>query len=152
MYYAGIAETIGINVKVLTPEQIKEIWPLCNTDGVIGAIQHVDDGYIQPADPHTGAGQGRSRQRCPPFTEIPAVNAIEQDAEGLWHITTDKGEITAEHVISCTGSFARKTGEMVGLNIPVIPVEHQFIVTEPHPEILKRHEQGLPEMGVLRGC
>jgi dimethylglycine dehydrogenase len=53
-------------------------------------------------------------------------------------------------VVSATGSFARQTGAMVGLDVPVIPVEHQFIVTEPHPEIVRRHEQDLPEMGVLR--
>ena len=53
-------------------------------------------------------------------------------------------------MVSATGNFARQTGAMVGLDIPVIPVEHQYIVTEPHPEIVQRHEQGLPEMGVLR--
>ena len=50
MYYAGVAETIGVKVNILTPEQVKEIWPLCETDGILGAIQHPDDGYIQPAD------------------------------------------------------------------------------------------------------
>mgnify|MGYP000064679608 CR=1 FL=1 len=49
-YYAGVARTIGVDVNFLTAEQVKEIWPLCNTDGVIGAIQHPEDGYIQPAD------------------------------------------------------------------------------------------------------
>ena len=63
---------------------------------------------------------------------------------------TDKGDITCEHIVSCTGNFARKTGRMVGLDVPVIPVEHQFIVTEPHPEVVARRKQGLPEMGVLR--
>ena len=48
--YSGVAKTIGVDVKFLTPEQVKEIWPLCNTEGLIGAIQHPEDGYIQPAD------------------------------------------------------------------------------------------------------
>jgi dimethylglycine dehydrogenase len=65
-------------------------------------------------------------------------------------VTTDKGEITCEHIVSATGNFARKTGKMVGLNIPVIPVEHQYIVTEAHPDIKARHADGAPEMGVLR--
>ena len=52
--------------------------------------------------------------------------------------------------MSCSGNFARQTGKMVGLEIPGIPVEHQYIVTEPHPEIQKRKKEGLPEMGVLR--
>jgi len=48
--YAGVAKTIGVNVKFLKPEQVKEIWPLCNIKGLVGAIQHPEDGYIQPAD------------------------------------------------------------------------------------------------------
>ncbi len=63
---------------------------------------------------------------------------------------TDKGDITCEHVVSATGNFARRTGAMVGLDVPVIPVEHQYIVTEAHPKIQERRQQGLPEMGVLR--
>jgi dimethylglycine dehydrogenase len=50
MYYKGVAETIGVKVNVLTPEQVQEIWPLCNIEGILGAIKHPDDGYIQPAD------------------------------------------------------------------------------------------------------
>ena len=48
--YAGVAETIGVQVEFLTPPQVKEIWPLCNIEGVVGAIRHPEDGYIQPAD------------------------------------------------------------------------------------------------------
>ena len=48
--YAGVAETIGVKVNFLTPQEVKEIWPLCDPTGLIGAIQHPDDGYIQPAD------------------------------------------------------------------------------------------------------
>jgi dimethylglycine dehydrogenase len=65
-------------------------------------------------------------------------------------VRTDKGDITCEHVVSASGNFARKTGAMVGLDVPVIPVEHQYIVTEPHPLIRERQAKGLPEMGVLR--
>src|SRR5215831_3560042 len=50
MYYAGVARTIGVDVKVLAPAGVKDVWPLCETDGLIGAIQHAQDGYIQPAD------------------------------------------------------------------------------------------------------
>ncbi len=149
MYYAGIAETIGVTVNVLTAEQVKEIWPLCETDGILGAIQHPDDGYIQPADLTQALAKG-ARDLGATIYRNTTVTAIEQQSDGLWKVTTDKGEITAEHIISCTGNFARKTGEMVGINIPVIPVEHQYIVTEPHPAIQERKAKGLPEMGVLR--
>lgn len=149
MYYAGVAETIGVKVNLLTPEQVKEIWPLCETDGILGAIQHPDDGYIQPADLTQALAKG-ARSRGAEIYRNTTVTAIAQRGDGKWVVTTDKGEIVAEHVISCSGNFARKTGAMVGLDVPVIPVEHQYIVTEPHPLIKERQAKGLPEMGVLR--
>lgn len=149
MYYAGIAETIGIKVNKLMPQQLKEIWPLCEIDGIIGAIQHPDDGYIQPADLTQALAKG-ARNRGAEIYRNTVVTAIEQLPSGEWLVKTDKGDITCEHVVSCSGNFARKTGAMVGLDIPVIPVEHQYIVTEPHPLIRERQAKGLPEMGVLR--
>ncbi|MBZ0259930.1 MAG: FAD-dependent oxidoreductase [Hyphomicrobiales bacterium] len=149
MYYAGIAETIGVKVNKLTPKQLKELWPLCEIDGVLGAIQHPDDGYIQPADLTQALAKG-ARSRGAEIYRNTTVTAIEQLPSGEWLVKTDKGNITCEHVVSCSGNFARKTGAMVGLDIPVIPVEHQYIVTEPSPLIKERQAKGLPEMGVLR--
>jgi len=149
MQYAGVADTIGIDVRRLTPEQVKEVWPMCNTEGLLGAIQHPEDGYIQPADLTQAMAKG-ARDRGATIHRNTTVQAINRTSSGEWEVVTDKGTITCEHVVSCTGNFARKTGAMVGLNIPVIPVEHQYIVTEAHPEIKARHADGLPEMGVLR--
>ena len=149
MQYAGVAETIGVEVNRLTPEQVKEAWPLCNTEGLLGAIQHPADGYIQPADLTQAMAKG-ARDRGATIYRNTTVQSIRRTESGEWEITTDKGVITCEHVVSCTGNFARKTGAMVGLDIPVIPVEHQYIVTEAHPEIKARHAAGEPEMGVLR--
>ena len=149
MYYAGIAETIGVKVNKLTPQQVKEIWPLCEMDGILGAIQHPDDGYIQPADLTQALAKG-ARSRGAEIYRNTTVMAIEQLPSGEWLVKTDQGDIRCEHVVSCSGNFARQTGAMVGLDIPVIPVEHQYIVTEPSPLIKERQAKGLPEMGVLR--
>lgn len=149
MQYAGVADTIGVNVKRLTPAQVKEVWPMCNTEGLLGAIQHPQDGYIQPADLTQALAKG-ARDRGATIHRNTTVQAINKTPSGEWEVVTDNGTITCEHVVSCTGNFARKTGAMVGLNIPVIPVEHQYIVTEAHPDIKARHADGLPEMGVLR--
>ena len=149
MYYAGVARTIGVDVNILTPDQVAEIWPLCNTDGILGAIQHPEDGYIQPADLTQAMARG-ARSRGAEIHRNTAVTGIERQPSGEWLVRTDKGDITCEHVVSATGNFARRTGAMVGLDVPVIPVEHQYIVTEAHPAIQERRRQGLPEMGVLR--
>src|SRR5215467_354823 len=148
MYYKGVADTIGVRVNVLTPAQLKDIWPLCETDGLIGAIQHPDDGYIQPADLTQALAKG-ARARGAEIFRGTTVVAIERNS-GQWLVKTDKGDIYCEHVISASGNFARRTGTMVGLDVPVIPVEHQYIVTEPHPAIVDRRRRGHPEMGVLR--
>ena len=149
LFYKGVAETIGIEVKVLTPAQVKEAWPLCEIDGIIGAIQHPADGYIQPADLTQALAKG-ARALGAKINRNTLVTAIERGPAGGWVVKTDKGDIACEHVVACTGNFARRTGAMVGLDIPVIPVEHQYIVTEPHPAIVERQRKGLPEMGVLR--
>ena len=148
-YYAGVAKTIGVDVNFLTPDKVKEIWPLAKTDDLIGAIQHPDDGYIQPADLTQALAKG-ARQLGATIYRYTTVTGITQKANGEWVVHTDKGDITCEHVVSASGNFARKTGAMVGLDVPVIPVEHQYIVTEAHPEIQARKAAGLPEMGVLR--
>jgi dimethylglycine dehydrogenase len=147
--YAGVAETIGVQVEFLTPPQVKEIWPLCNIEGVVGAIRHPEDGYIQPADVTQAMARGARAGGAEIYRQTRVV-AIERSASGEWLVRTDRGDITCEHVVSATGNFARRTGAMVGLDVPVIPVEHQYIVTEPHPAIVQRHQDGLPEMGVLR--
>ena len=147
--YAGVARTIGVDVDFLAPEQVKEIWPLCRIDGLVGAIRHPGDGYVQPADLTQALATG-ARNRGAEIHRNTTVTAITRTSGGEWCVHTDRGDITCQHVVSATGNFARRTGAMVGLDIPVIPVQHQYIVTEPHPEIQARHAAGLPEMGVLR--
>jgi dimethylglycine dehydrogenase len=148
-YYAGVAKTIGVEVNFLSPEQVAEVWPLCNIDGIIGAIQHPADGYIQPADLTQALAKG-ARQRGATIQRSTTVTGITQKSNGEWVVHTDQGDITCEHVVSATGNFARQTGRMVGLDIPVVPVEHQYLVTDQHPAIMERRAKGLPEMGVLR--
>ena len=116
----------------------------------MGAIQHPEDGYIQPNDLTQALAKGARALGAEIYRQT-AVIGLEQLPDDSWIVTTDKGEIKCDIVVSCSGNFVRQTGEMVGLDIPVIPVEHQYIVTEAHPKILERQKEGLPEMGVLRG-
>ena len=148
LQYKGVADTIGVNVEVLKPEQVKEIWPLCSTEGLIGAIRHPDDGYIQPADLTQALATGARNKGAQILINTEVLKIKNKD--NLWFVETNNGDFECEHIISCTGNFARETGKMVGLDIPVIPVEHQFIVMDQHPKIIERQKNNLPEMGVLR--
>jgi len=147
--YAATARTIGVDVQFLTPAEIKKLWPLCNIDGLVGGIFHPDDGYIQPADLTQAMAKGARGRGAKIYRNTPVLD-IERSASGDWLVKTPNGDIRCEHIISATGNYARQTGAMVGLDIPVIPVEHQYIVTEPHPEVVKRHQNGEPELAVLR--
>lgn len=147
--YAATAKTIGVNVEFLTPEEIKVLWPLCEVDNLVGAIYHPDDGYIQPADLTQAFAKGARAMGATIYRNTPVLD-IEQSLQGGWVIKTEKGEIVCDHVISASGNYARQTGKMIGLDLPVMPVEHQYIVTEPHPELQARRQSGAPEMPVLR--
>ena len=147
--YAATARTIGVNVQFLTPPEIAKLWPMCDIDGLVGAIYHPDDGYIQPADLTQALAKGARARGATIYRNTPVL-AIEQTSSGDWLLKTPNGDIACEHVISASGNYARQTGAMVGLDIPVIQVEHQYIVTEPHPELQKRRADGHPEMAVLR--
>ena len=147
--YAGVARTIGVQVDFLSPAEVVERWPLCNSEGLVGAIVHPEDGYIQPADLTQALAAG-ARARGAEIHRHTTVTGIEARRGGEWRVKSDRGDIDCEHVVSATGNFARGTGAMVGLEVPVIPVQHQYLVTEAHPEIQARHARGLPEMGVLR--
>ncbi len=149
LQYKGVADTIGVEVNVLSPKEIKDCWPLVSTENLIGAIQHPEDGYIQPADLTQAFAKG-ARDKGAKIEINTSVISIKRSPNDTWIVETDKGHIECEHVISCSGNFARKTGKMVGLDLPVIPVEHQYIVTEQHPLIKERKDKNLPELGVLR--
>ena len=138
----GVARTIGVKVNVLTPDEVKAIWPLCETDGLIGAIQHPDDGYIQPADLTQALRQGRAgaRRRDQPPHHRDGDRGATPPANG-WSGPT-RATSSASTSSPPPATSPARTGAMVGLDIPVIPVEHQYIVTEPHPAIDRAPEAG----------
>ena len=155
MKYCGTANTIGVPFQLISPAAVKELWPLVNLGGdadtpaVIGALYHPDDGHIAPAD-LTMALRKAARSAGAEINEQTEVTAAVQMPGGEWKLTTNKGEITAEHVVLCTGNYARQTGRMFGLNMPAIPVEHQYIVYDESPELKAYRQSGGRELAVLR--
>lgn len=147
--YCGTANTIGVPFELITPAQVKELWPHCETDGLVGALYHPHDGHVAPADVTMALAKGARTGGAEIYRQT-KVTGIEQLPSGEWKVKTDKGDITCEHVVTATGSWARQVGKMVGLDLPVIAVEHQYLVTEEIPELVERKRQGLPEMAVLR--
>ncbi|RJE81511.1 FAD-dependent oxidoreductase [Paracoccus sp. JM45] len=162
MLYSATAETVGIEHEFLTPAQIRDRWPLVHTDDLKGALFHPTDGYINPADVTQAMAKGARMAGCAIERKI-QVNAYAWTGSE-WIVTcermVEKGgnlissgetfEIRAEHVVTATGNHAQRTARLLGIRIPAIPVEHQFIVTEPDPALLKWRAEGNPEHPVLR--
>ena len=162
MLYASTAETVGVPYEFLTAAQIKDRWPLVRTEDLKGAIYHPTDGYINPADVTMAMAKG-ARQRGVIIERKWQVDAYEWTGSE-WRVTVTKmGErggnlvptdeqtvITAEHVVTATGNHAQRTAKLLGIKIPAIPVEHQFIVTEPDPALVEWRAAGNAEHPVLR--
>ena len=153
--YCGTANTIGVPFEVITPAQVKELWPLAeiggsaDTPAIVGALYHPDDGHIAPADLTMALRKG-ARSAGAEIYEQTEVLGFERTSSGEWKIRTNKGDITAEHIVCATGNYARQTGRMLGLNVPAIPVEHQYIVYDESPELKAYRQAGGRELAVLR--
>ncbi len=147
--YCGTANTIGVPFEIIGPKEIEALWPLCETQGLVGALYHPQDGHIAPVDVTQAMATGARNGGAEIYRNTP-VTGIEQKPGGEWLVKTEKGDIACEHVVAATGNYCRQTAAMVGLDIPVIPVQHQYIVTEPHPALEARRNEGLPELAVLR--
>ena len=161
MLYASTAETVGVPYEWMTPAQIKERWPLVRTEDLEGAIFHPTDGYINPADVTMAMAKG-ARQRGVTIERKWQVDGYEWKGDH-WEVTctkmADKGGnlvateeqvvVKAEHVVTATGNHAQRTAKLLGIKSPAIPVEHQFIVTEPDP-MLQEYRKNHGEHPVLR--
>jgi dimethylglycine dehydrogenase len=148
--YMDTFETQGIRAQMLSRAQVHELWPLLRADeAMLGALYNPDDGHIAPADV-TMAMAKAARDRGARIYQQTEVTSVARTASGEWKITTNKGEITCEHIVSATGNYARQTGAMFGLDLPAIPILHQYWITEAVPAIKARKAAGLPEMPILR--
>jgi dimethylglycine dehydrogenase len=160
--YSSVAETAGVHHEFLTPKEIKERWPLVRTEDLKGALFHPQDGYINPADVTQAMAKG-ARQHGVTIERKWQVDSYEWTGSE-WRVTLTKmGEkggnlvpteeqavVTAEHVVTATGNHAQRTARLLGIKIPAIPVEHQYIVTEPDPALVEYRKAGHPEHPVLR--
>lgn len=125
----GIGRFAGFDFEILTPGELKEVYPLAEVDDLIGAIYEPLDGYVDPSQATQAMAKG-ARNRGAEIYRHTKVIAIEQLPNREWLVTTDKGEITAEHIVNAAGTWCREIGDMMGVDLPVVPMLHQYIVTD----------------------
>jgi dimethylglycine dehydrogenase len=119
---------------LLSPDQAAEMVPIIDPTGLTGALFDPHEGNL---DPHgaTHAYAGAARKRGAEVIQHNRVLSITQRSDGEWLLETEQGLIEAEHVVNAGGLWARQVGRMVGIELPLIPMQHHFLVTEDVPEV-----------------
>jgi len=142
----GRARYLGLETELLTPKEAKKLLPLIEERYFVGAMLDAADGNLDPS----GTTHAYAKSARIGGAEIylqTRVTALERRAGGTWKVITDKGTIHAEHVVNCGGLWAREIGRMVGLELPVLAMEHMYLVTDEMPEVVefnRTHGHELP--------
>ncbi|MFL5872152.1 MAG: FAD-dependent oxidoreductase [Solirubrobacterales bacterium] len=138
---AGWAKTFGLPLELISAEEAKEMFPLMSTEGVLGAAWLPTDGYIDPAQLTYALADGARRGGCRIFTNT-RVSGIEVRDGRVRGVRTDRGDVEAEVVVDAGGMFAAEIARMAGVRVPLLPMSHQYLVTQPHEEVREARRGG----------
>ena len=127
---ATTAHSFGLDMQLLTPKEAQELWPLMTIDDVVGAAFLPTDGQANPSDITQSLAKG-ARMAGARIFEDTGVKSIEVENGRIKAVITDKGRIECEVVICCAGQWSRTLAASVGVNVPLVSVEHQYMITEP---------------------
>ena len=139
---ASMAKNSDLEVQVLTPDEVKEKYPLLNIDGVTGGVFLPKDGQADPANITQALAKGARKGGVAIHENVKVTGILKKDGR-VTGVTTDKGEIEAEYVVNCGGMWGREIGVMAGVATPLHACEHFYVVTEAIPDLT-------PNMPVLR--
>ncbi len=130
-----VFQTMGIeDVRLVEPDEIRARCPIIDTDGVLGGLWADREGYIDPsAVVHAYAKAARLRGAD--VVEHNRVLGLRPRADGTWDVVTEAGTIHAEHVVNAAGLWAKQVGRMAGVELPVSPMPHHYLVTETIPAL-----------------
>ena len=130
-----VFQTIGIeDCHLITPEEVKAKCPIMDTAGVLGGLWCDREGYVDTTGT-VHAYAGAAKKRGAKVIEHTKVEELQQRADGSWDLITDKGSVHAEHVVNAGGLWAKQVGRMVGLELPLSPLEHHYLLTDTIPEV-----------------
>ena len=127
---AGWAKTFGLPLELISAAEAQELFPPMSTDGVLGAAYLPTDGYVDPSQLTFALAAG-ARQRGAEIATNTRVTAIHVERGRVTGVATDKGEIEADVVVNAGGIFAQELGALAGVNVPIVPMAHEYLVTRP---------------------
>lgn len=131
----GVAANVGFRMQIISPEEIRRLNPFINTDGVLAGAWTLDDGHVDPAGVTMAMAKGAQKFGAT-IIRNNRVTDIKLLPNGEWEVFTEQGNIICEHVVNAGGSYAARIGSWSGLNLPITPMKHQYIVTEPIKEFM----------------
>ena len=127
---AGMARSFGMPMEILSPKEAWNLFPLINLEGVLGAVYTPTDGVIDPTGLTNAMATGAKNRGTRILTET-NVEKINLKNGRVDEVVTDRGTIKTEIVVNATGQWGGEVGKMVGLNLPVVPMAHLYIITKP---------------------
>ncbi|MFH1796805.1 MAG: FAD-dependent oxidoreductase [Pseudomonadota bacterium] len=125
---------LGLDLEEISAEEAHHLMPLLDPSQFVGAVRNSEDGHLDPSGV-THAYAKSARKLGAEVERFTKVEDIVRRADGMWRVITNKGEVVAEHVVNCGGLWAREVGRMVGLELPVLAMEHMYLITEDMPEV-----------------
>ncbi len=128
---------MGLETNLVTPQEILKLAPITNIKGILGGLYDPLDGHLDPSG--TTHAYARAARMAGAAIELHTpVLETNPRADGSWDVVTAKGTIHAEHVVNAGGLWAREVGALAGVYLPLLPMEHQYVVTEDLPQIYER--------------
>ena len=134
------ARYLGMETSMISLAEAAELNPLIDTSYFIGALWRADGGHCDPSGT-THAYVKAARTFGATVERFTRVTALRQRRDGSWDVITDKGSVHAEHVVNCGGLWAREIGHLVGIELPVLAMEHHYLLTQDIPELKGRAKE-----------
>ncbi|MGB1250390.1 MAG: FAD-dependent oxidoreductase [Candidatus Promineifilaceae bacterium] len=134
-HFVGMAKGMGVDYEVLTPSEMAAVHPLLNVEGLVGGLWDPVDGDIDPSNLTRGLAHQAKKLGAEVYMYTPCTN-LTQKKNGEWIVHTPKGDIHAEFIVNATGYRVNEVGRMIGVEHPVMSMEHQYMITTEIPEIV----------------
>ena len=131
---------LGMSTEIITPSDVKKMFPLIDESHFVGALWDPVEGHLDPS----GTTHAYAKSAKILGAEISLRNRVvelNQNSDGIWNVVTEKGTIKTEHVVNAGGLWAREVGRMVGLELPLLAMEHHYLLTDEVPEIVEFNEK-----------
>jgi 4-methylaminobutanoate oxidase (formaldehyde-forming) len=126
---ATTAKSFGMEMHLVSPDEVRRMWPLMDVSDLVGASWLPTDGQASPSDITQSLARG-ARMHGARIMENVRVTGLRMAGNRITHVETDQGVIACEKVVNCAGQWARQVGTLAGINVPLQPVKHQYIITE----------------------